>query len=290
MLTYRRFRLGRLKTLGLLRELESTPGPGVSVFLVPGTSPDYVKDVLGKALPAADVPEDVAGIATGSPTGAGIFWGPSRKLLVQPPFPLTEQFITSGFDTGPLRVLLEHRFMVALVLVRLGAFAVGVWQGESLVTSKTGTGLVHGRHRKGGSSQRRFERRREKQADEFLERVCGHVRQHLEPHAPALDYIAYGGARTTIRSLQQRCPFLRRFEGRTLPPLLDIPRPRRSVLEEAITSLMSSHVAEWREYDSDEIDTRQPEAYHSRSSPAGMATPPPDAGGSRMANRSTEEE
>jgi len=199
-------------------------------------------------------------LAAGSRTGAAIFWGPSRKLLIRPPFPFTEQSIAPGGDIEPLRLLLEHDFTIALVLVRLGAFAIGVWQGENLLASKTGTGLVHGRHRKGGSSQRRFERHREKQVDVFLERVCGHARQQIEPHIRQLDYFVYGGARTTFATLQKECPFLRQFEERPLPPLLDIARPRRRVLESAIADILSSHITEWNAGLSDEIDTLRPEA------------------------------
>jgi len=191
------------------------------------------------------IPADMVDRAAGSRTGAAIFWGPSRKLLIRPPFPLTEQYIAPGGDIEPLRLLLEHDFTIALVLVRLGAFAIGVWQGESLLTSKTGTGLVHGRHRKGGSSQRRFERHREKQVDVFLERVCGHARQQIEPYIRQLDFFVYGGAWTTFATLRKECPFLRQFEERSLPPLLDIVRPRRRVLEAAIADILSSHITEW---------------------------------------------
>ena len=231
--------------LGLLNELETAGNLLASIFLTPSMSVACANDLLGKALPGEVIPGDMVELAAGSRTGAAVFWGPSRKLLIRPPFPLAEQFITPGCDTGPLRSLLEHRFTIALVLVRLGAFAIGVWQGEELLTSKTGTGLVHGRNRKGGQSQRRFERRKEKQVDEFLDRVCGHVRQHLEPHASEVDYLVYGGARATLRALQKVCPFLRQFDGCTLPSLLDIPRPRRSVLETAIADVWSSRVTEW---------------------------------------------
>jgi len=198
-------------------------------------------------------------LVTGSRTGAVIYRGKSRLILIRPPFPLKEQFISPGCDTVPLRSLLEHRYTIALLLVRLGNFAIGVWEKDRLLASKTGTGLVHGRHRKGGSSQRRFERRREKQVDVFLERVCGHATEQLGPHMGNIDFFAYGGAWNTIASLQNECPFLRKFEDRLLPPLLDIPSPRRSVLEAAIVDVLSSRVTEWHNTPTDDIDTPHPE-------------------------------
>jgi hypothetical protein len=241
--------------LRFLDELEASSNEAMSLYLPPGLPPPQVEDLLEKALVSRFIVRDITGLVTGSQTGAALFWGTSRRCLVLPPFPLTDKYIATTCDVEPLRSLLEAKFGIALLLVRLGAFAIGVCQGDKLVASKTGTGLVHARHKKGGSSQRRFERHREKQVETFLGRVCGHVRQHLEPYATSLDYLVYGGARTTIHSLQEQCLFLKQFENRTLPPLLDIPGPRRSVLESAIGTIWSSSVTEWYEDPAIRIDS-----------------------------------
>jgi len=245
MLALRQYRLNRLKTIKLLEGLEASGNKAVSIYLLPGISEADANKVVTNVIPMHDVPPELFKYATSSATGAVVFWGQFHKLLIQPPLILKEQFISPDIDVGPLRSMLESACNIALILVRLGAFAIGVCQGEQLVSSKTGTGLVHGRHRKGGSSQRRFERRRENQARDFLERVCIHARQQLEPHAPDLSYLVYGGARTTIQALKKQCSFLNQFEDRTLPPMLNIRRPRRTVLEAAITDLWSSTTVEW---------------------------------------------
>jgi peptide subunit release factor 1 (eRF1) len=179
--------------------------------------------------------------------GAAFFWSPPQAYLILPPFPIAEEYITDGYDIEPLRSLLSQDFLIALVLVRLGAYSIGVCRGTELIDSKTGTGLVHARHKKGGSSQARFARHRGKQIEQFLNRVCGHVRKHIEPHARSLDYLVYGGARTTILSLHKRCPFLNQFDDRILRMLLDIPEPRQAVLEKAIGTVWSTDVIEWCE-------------------------------------------
>ena len=253
MLVSRQYRLNRLKTLDLLDGLETAGVQTVSVYLPPTTTEADTRELVGNALPIHDIPPDILEMVMVSPTGSVVFWGPSRKLLILPPFPLKERFVSIDIDTDPLHFILESSTTVAMVLVRLGAFAIGVCQGEQLVTSKTGTGLVHGRHRKGGSSQRRFERRRENQAREFLERVCGHARQQLEPYVKDIDYLIYGGARTTIISLKKQCSFLDQLEDRTLSPRLNIPRPRRSVLEEAVADVWSSTITEWHDKETSEI-------------------------------------
>jgi len=247
MLASRQYRLNRLKTLDLLNRLEAVGDQSVSIYLPPGLAEPDIRELIVNAIPMQDILTELFERTVSSATGVAIFWGPVRKLLIQPPLPLKERFISPDIDIEPLCSMLESTITFALILVRLGSFAIGVCHGEQLVTSKTGTGLVHGRHRKGGSSQRRFERRRENQARDFLERVCGHIRQQLEPHVPDLSYLVYGGARTTIRDLKKQCPFLNQFENRTLPPLLNIRRPRREVLETAATEVWSSTVTEWSE-------------------------------------------
>jgi peptide subunit release factor 1 (eRF1) len=247
MLTSRRSRLGRSKMLGFLDELALTEGKAISVYLPQGTPQARAENLLERVLGTTAIPPGVAEIIAGSARGAAFLWSSPRTYLVLPPFPISEEYITNGYDVGPLRSLLSQDFLIALVLVRLGAYSIGICRGTKLLDSKTGTGLVHARHKKGGSSQARFARHREKQIEQFLERVCGHVREHIEPHARSLDYLVYGGARTTILSLRKRCPFLSQFEDRILRMLLDIPEPRQAVLEKAVGTVWSTDVIEWCE-------------------------------------------
>jgi len=250
MLTSKRFRLGRSKILGFLDELASTEGKTVSLYLPQGMTHDRVENLLRKVFLASAAPPGVVEAAAGSKMGAVLFWCPTQTHLVMPPFPIVEEYMASGYDIEPLRSLLGHDFLMALVLVRLGAYSIGICRGTELIDSKTGTGLVHARHKKGGSSQARFARHREKQIEQFLVRVCGHVREHVETHARSLDYLVYGGARTTIILLRKRCPFLNQFDHRILRMLLDIPDPRQAVLEKAVSSVWSTDVIEWCEDES----------------------------------------
>jgi hypothetical protein len=249
MLIAGRFRLGRSKMLGFLDELAAMKGKAISLYLPGAISPARVEERLDKVFPLAVMPSGMDELIAGSATGAVVFWGLPRKCLVLPPFPLEEDYFANGYDIEPLRSLLGHDCLIALVLVRLGAYSIGVGQGTELLDSKTGTGLVHARHKKGGSSQARFARHREKQIEFFLDRVCRHAREHIEPYVRSLDYLVYGGARNTILSLQKRCPFLRQFDDRILRMLLDIPEPRKAVLKQALSDVWSTRIIEWQEED-----------------------------------------
>jgi len=239
--------LRRTRTLEFLDGLEKTDDSTArTVYLPAGLPVSHIDDVLKSVAGEAAFAEELTGLITRSRTGGVLFWSSMQKYLICPPFLLREQVIYAGFVTEPLAKLLRVDYMIGLVLVHLGAYAVGLCQGEQLVTSKVGTGLVHGRHKKGGSSQQRFQRRREKQVDEFLDRVCLHAREQFEAQAKTIDYIVYGGPHQTIMQLQKRCPLLSSFADRVLQTL-DVTDPRQETLEKAVGRIWSSRVTQWRE-------------------------------------------
>ncbi|MFC1953980.1 Vms1/Ankzf1 family peptidyl-tRNA hydrolase [Chloroflexota bacterium] len=241
-----KFFLRRLKMLELLSEIEQTPDPGsVSVYMPPGFSAPKIEDLLHGGR-VHSFPDELGQLASSAKNGAVLFWGDTRKCLVVPPFPLSKENTFDGYVTQPLHRLLTSDYVIGLVLVHLGSYAVGICQGEKLISSKVGTGLIHGRHKKGGSSQQRFQRRRENQAREFLDRVCLHIREQLEPQAQLVNYIAYGGPHQTILALQKRCSFLQSFDDRVLP-LLDVPSLNQRVLETTVGRIWSSLIIDWQE-------------------------------------------
>jgi hypothetical protein len=248
MLKQKKRMLTRAKTLDYLKELAGVPGGKAATFCLP---PHLPPDETQGVCKLGDIPPDIhphlVKLAAGSRTGCYVFWSAGQKCLVVPSFPTTEKQVTQSLDLAQIRSQLEKDLVIALVLVRLGSYAVGVSRGETLLTSKVGTGLVHGRHRQGGSSAHRFERHRDKQIEYFLTRVCQHTREQIEPYVKSLDYIVYGGARTTILLLRKQCPLLGNLETPELPPLLDIPEPRQAVLETAISRVWSSTVYEWQD-------------------------------------------
>ena len=235
--------MNRAKTLEFLDGLAAAPsGDAIAIYLPPGLSREEIGSIL-KVLPvSAEIMEQLVGTAIESRTGTVIFRNSDKLFLVQPPFPVSERYIAQSLDTDKLRLMIARDYVIALVLVRLGSYAVGVARGEKLITSKVGTGLVHGRHRQGGSSSHRFERHRDKQIETFLNRVDGHVKEQIGPYVKSLDYIVYGGARDTIQLMKKYCPLLMRLETPVLPPLLDIPDPRLPVLESAVGRVWSSTV------------------------------------------------
>ncbi len=118
---------------------------------------------------------------------------------------------------------------VGVLLVRLGGYAAGVFEGSALVSSKVGSRQVHGRSAAGGQSQQRFARRREGQSRVALAAAADNAVRILVPEVARLDAVVVGGDRSAVdevltdRRLSALAPLV---QGR----LMDVPDPRLVVL------------------------------------------------------------
>ena len=247
MLSARRYTLTRPRLLRFLDELKANSIEVASLCVPPKSSKTNIQGLMETIMETNGLPEDIAKSMADSPTGAILFWGPRHRYLVTPPFPINEERVSNTCEIEPLRSLLHGEFLIGLVLIRMGAYAIGVIKGEQLLTSSVGTGLVHARHRQGGSSSHRFERHREKQAETFFTRVCANAREQFEPFARRLEYILYGGTRETLLDFRKQCRFQHQFDNRTLERLLDIRKPGRLGLHEGVQEAWSSRVIQWNE-------------------------------------------
>lgn len=142
-----------------------------------------------------------------------------------------------GLDALYAHLAVSRR--IGLVLVRLGGFSVGVAVDGIVEVSSTGARPVHGRTRKGGSSAGRFARRREGQARVALDAAADTVARVLLPER--LDAVVLGGdtaALDALRADRRLAALLARAE----PRVLDVPEPRRAVLDDAARRALALEV------------------------------------------------
>lgn len=215
-----------------------------TLYIKTGTTPAAIEKELGRVLDRGSIFDEIVEKAARSTTGSVVFYSGGKARVVWPPFPLHEGVLVKGYDAGHLQRLLEGNPLVALVIVRLGSYAVGLCQGEEIIAARAGTGLVHARHHKGGSSANRYARHREKQMEYFFTRVEQHSRELLADYISRIDYVFYGGARDTLLRLWRQCGFFGELQDRTVDRLLSLREPRRSTLQEAVTEAFSSRVFE----------------------------------------------
>jgi len=152
-----------------------------------------------------------------------------------PPFPPLREPDEADEPLATARAIAAHAAVdrtVAVLLVRLGGYAVGVFRGAPpvLISYKTGSRPVHGRSAAGGWSQHRFARRREKQANEALGAATA-AAAALFQQQRQVDAVVLGGDRRAVAGLAddlRLAPYLARSTDR----FLTVPDPRLAVLRD----------------------------------------------------------
>jgi hypothetical protein len=175
-------------------------------------------------------------VVTGGPdevVATGADGAVARLQVPFPPLVVDEAAPDAGLAAHVLRTR-----RVGVLLVRLGGHAVGVFEGDRLVTSKVGSRQVHGRSAAGGWSQQRFARRREGQVRVALAAAADLAATLLVPVASGLDAVVVGGDRRSVDAVLADLR-LAPLRGLVVAPLLDVPDPRRAVLDSAPDRFLS---------------------------------------------------
>lgn len=128
-----------------------------------------------------------------------------------------------------------------VLLVRKGGFAVALLHGAEVVESKVGQRHVQGRTKAGGQSQQRFARRRDNQARQAYEAAADHAARVL-----SLDAVGHRSIPVVLggdqAALDEVLADPRLAGARPTGTRLDVPDPRRGVLEAAIHDAQSIRI------------------------------------------------
>jgi hypothetical protein len=154
----------------------------------------------------------------------------AETITVAPPFGLAHAGEYARVELEPLFEALFADRVIGALLVRLGGYAIGAFEGERLVASKVGSRFVKGRHKKGGSSANRFRRRREEQARELFGEAADVAARVLEPWRGRIEFSALGGDRSAVDAVLAD-PRFAWVRERALPRFFAVPEPRQRVLE-----------------------------------------------------------
>jgi hypothetical protein len=220
----------------LLRWLPADGTAGASQYRQPGALP-------APGWPADEDAELVAAAAEASETGCVLFERADEMVLVVPPFAAEGAGDYPEIRLAPLKDLLERPRAVAVFLLRLGGFSIGFFRGEQLIDSKTDQRFVKNRHRKGGQSQRRFDRIREKQVHELFEKACEEAQATLGAYEREIAHVFFGGDRRTLQAFRKECAYFERFGERVLRRVLPVAGdPRRATLDVMPREIWSSEV------------------------------------------------
>jgi hypothetical protein len=156
-----------------------------------------------------------------------------------PPLPANWQAGDAAFDRFVEHATRPRAFGV--LLVRLGGYAAGVFDGVEWTASKVGSRQVHGRSAAGGWSQHRFARRREGQVKVALDAAVEAAVRILVPVAPRLDAVVTGGDRQALRTVLGDVR-LAAVAPLVVQRVLDVPDPKAKVLRDSLAACRAVRV------------------------------------------------
>ncbi len=194
----------------LIKELESKEGRGTELIslYIPPNKP--ISDVIGYLRQEYSTAANIKSKSTrknvqdaiesaiqrlklfnrAGPTGLVVFSGAipqnggagTEKIEVYhviPPEPINLLLYRcdSKFYLEPLKELLREKDVYGVLVIDNEEAAVAVLRGRKIIESKTFTSGVPGKHRAGGQSQRRFERLRQMNLNEYYKRVAAHANE-----------------------------------------------------------------------------------------------------------------
>ncbi len=152
------------------------------------------------------------------------------SVVCEPPFPpLAGPFgLADGFHPESLLAHAARERVVGVILVTLGGFAVGVFAGRRVVTSKTGARAKA--DRPGAQGQRRIERRRESDAQVAQDAAADVAAAVVLPYLADLDAVVLGGDRFALAAVleDRRLRPLARLAGERV---IDVPDARPAALK-----------------------------------------------------------
>ena len=155
---------------------------------------DALQTIIGRLSLIPEPPENGLAVFCGAITQGGPGSEKIEVYIFEPPEPVGV-FIyqcAAEFWLDPLRGMLMAKDSYGLISIDRSGAALAVLRGTHLQISKTIKSFIHGKHRAGGQSQRRFERLIEQAAHEFLTKV-GEVSREVFEELPDLQGIVIGG-------------------------------------------------------------------------------------------------
>ncbi|MHA1733662.1 MAG: peptide chain release factor aRF-1 [Promethearchaeota archaeon] len=141
---------------------------------------DSITALIQRLQTIRSLPENGLVILSGAiPQGNSPGTEKNELYIIEPPepAPFFKYHCASEFLLEPLREMLKEKSVYGIVVVGRKEAAIAWLRGSHLEIVQTFTSGVHGKHRAGGQSQRRFERLVEEGEKKFYRRVAEHANE-----------------------------------------------------------------------------------------------------------------
>jgi len=165
------------------------------------------------------------------------------RLALLPPFPISDASDSNSFDT--IRQHMVNHHAIAIILLRLGNWAIAIAEDGELVVTKTGSRYVKNQHKKGGQSSNRFRRGREEWIRELFDQAGEVASARFRDYSGHLEYLAMGGDRVVLGQFLKRIKLPDGLGDRALPNRISVDKPGRKALDAAVRDVWSYRMYEF---------------------------------------------
>lgn len=246
--------LSRRRMLALIAELELAAFDPLIVSVAPGeVSHANVNRSAGLvAAPGETVPEYqtwdwLPDSARRSGTGLVFVYADEAGIsfpvmAIAPPFPIADSGRSADF--GPLRDMVDADARVLVVDLHAGKARIGLAHDEQLVSSRTVSRYVRGRHRAGGQSANRFKRNRQQWQQKFNAKLADAVETLNRDARPPAEWLAVAGARTTAQTWVKDTDIVVRTGLKLLPRNFDSRANDQSALTRMVREVWTTRIYE----------------------------------------------
>lgn len=147
------------------------------------------------------------------------------RLGIIPPLPIKEEKETISSSFSFDYNLFTEPSVYSFAIIRSDIFIVGIYKNSELVFMDNIKSNIKSKHSKGGYSQKRFERKREKQISKHIQRSAEKFEQLIKNQEEEINLIAVGGEKNTIKK------FKNKLQYEIVSKTLDITGERKEALE-----------------------------------------------------------
>ncbi len=157
------------------------------------------------------------------------------NCVLIPPVPVEAEFYREEeFRLEKLHNKLESEFRIGFISAHAGKSIVGLLEGSKFTSFNLIKSTVKGKHSKGGFSQDRFERGREKQIETHLEKIVEETEKAFEE----MDYIFLDGNQEMTSKLRDELS----FDSQFIEKSLDISKVSKDQREEYAEKILGARL------------------------------------------------
>jgi hypothetical protein len=206
------------------------PGAGRTAFIPGPRLAGWVDRFAASHGAVEEEPDDGGTLLRAADGAVFLRAADGATALLRAPWPVDGRPGKGTTTVERLASLASQERRLGVILVRRGGYAVGIVSGGKVSASKSGSRYVQSRSAAGGSSQQRFARRRENQANALTEAVAGYAAAVFAGHS--VEYLVLGGDAALSAAVLEEAA-LKEYASRTRLAFLAVADPNATVLRRA---------------------------------------------------------